>query len=211
MPEKPILSGETPEPDFTSTMHLVRAAQEGDARAREELFARYLPRVRQIVALRLGYKLRQLVEVDDVVQEALLRALEGLAGFAERSEGGFRHWLARCVEHEVVRQARRAGAEKRGGGRVRVFSDLETRLLHATAFAARDPTPSEHARAAELAERIETALLALPAHYRELIVLRQLCEMPYMEIARVLGFTEEVNARMAFSRARQKLRAAIGE
>jgi RNA polymerase sigma-70 factor (ECF subfamily) len=145
-----------------------------------------------------------------VVQESLLRALQGLERFEERSEGGFRDWLARCVEHEIIRQARRALAAKRGRGEGRRLSELDTGFLAASVFSSGDPSPSQFAQASELAERLEAALLALPDHYRELIVLRQLCEMSYAEIARVFGYAQETTARMAFSRASQKLKAALG-
>jgi DNA-directed RNA polymerase specialized sigma24 family protein len=102
----------------------VSAAQEGDRRALEELFARYLPRVRQIVALRMGRRQRQILEVDDVAQEALLSVFRGLERFEHRSQGSFRNWLARCVESQVAGAARKAGARKRGGGKVRLFCDL---------------------------------------------------------------------------------------
>src|SRR5262245_12995939 len=88
------------------TILLVRAAQRGDAEALEALFTRYLPRVRQIVALRLGWRLRQLLEVDDIVQEVLLDAFQGLGQFEPRSEGSFRNWLARTVEREIVDTSR---------------------------------------------------------------------------------------------------------
>lgn len=39
---------------FHHTVSLVKKAQDGDRQAMEDLFVRYLPRVRQIVALRLG-------------------------------------------------------------------------------------------------------------------------------------------------------------
>ena len=46
------------------TIQLVLAAQNGDAAALESLFSRYLPYVTQIVALRVGRRLGQMVEVE---------------------------------------------------------------------------------------------------------------------------------------------------
>ncbi|MCB5168552.1 sigma-70 family RNA polymerase sigma factor [Streptomyces bambusae] len=66
---------------------LVVAAQAGDARAREELIAAYLPLVYNIVRRALSGH----ADVDDVVQETLLRAVRDLP--ALRTPESFRSWL----------------------------------------------------------------------------------------------------------------------
>ncbi|MBI4606901.1 MAG: sigma-70 family RNA polymerase sigma factor [Planctomycetes bacterium] len=198
------------EGDFGTTLRLVDAAQKGDSRALEDLFTRYLPRVRQIVALRLGRKLRQLLEVEDVVQETLLVVLRGLHRFEARDEGSFRNWLARCVECEIATQARKHGAKKRGAGKALRFGDRDATLLHSSMIAAPGASPSQLARARELSERIEAALLDMPEHSRELIVLRNLCGMSYAEVAAALGFARESSARVAYFRALKKLKEKVG-
>ncbi len=195
---------------FESTIGLVRGAQDGDRRALEDLFSRYLPRIRQIVALRTGRKLRQMLELDDIVQEVLLKLLRGLDRFDANSEGSFRHWLARCAECEIVDRARHLDRKKRGGGQIRRFADCDSRLLRSSIFHDDDAaTPSELAQADELAERIEDELLAMSEHNREVIILRAVCGMSYSEVAQELGI-EPVSARVAFSRAIDKLKAAVG-
>ena len=66
------------ESGFDTTVHLVQAAQGGDRQALEDLFTRYLPRVRQIVSLRMGRRLTKFVEFEDVTQESLLKIFNGL-------------------------------------------------------------------------------------------------------------------------------------
>jgi len=193
-----------------STVQLVRAAQDGDRGALESLFARYLPRVREIVALRVGAQLRRLVDLEDIVQEALLKAFSSLQRFEQRSEGGFRNWLASCVECEIRMHVRKERAEKRGGGKVRRLQDHDSSVLLASVVGGPGPSPSQVAAARELAERLELALLSMPHHYREIIVLRNLCEMSYVEIADVMQLGSEQTARKAFSRALQKLKSAVG-
>jgi RNA polymerase sigma factor (sigma-70 family) len=188
-----------------ATTELVRAAQVGDRAALESLFARYLPRVRRIVALRMGQRLRQFVEIDDVVQDVLLDVLKGLARFEPRSEGSFRNWLARCVEREIVDRLRAETRQKRGGGRVRRFGDCDSSLLRSSIFGADLESPSAHLRASEMAEHIENALLEMPEYQRDLIVLRALCAMSYKEIAAELGISRQATVRSACSRALQML------
>jgi len=53
---------------FGTTVNLLRSARSGDREALDSLFKRYLPRVRQIVAIRTGQRLRELEDLEDLVQ-----------------------------------------------------------------------------------------------------------------------------------------------
>ena len=66
---------------------LVTAARGGDPAAQDALVSAYLPLVYNIV----GRALNGSVDVDDVVQESMLRALDSLT--ALRDSESFRSWL----------------------------------------------------------------------------------------------------------------------
>ncbi|MBE1531180.1 sigma-70 family RNA polymerase sigma factor [Actinomadura algeriensis] len=74
---------------------LVRAAQDGDDAARDELVAGHLPLLYNVV----GWALDGHADVDDVVQESLLRALNNLAGL--REPASFRSWLVSIAMNQV--------------------------------------------------------------------------------------------------------------
>ncbi|MEU9028952.1 sigma-70 family RNA polymerase sigma factor [Streptomyces sp. NPDC048383] len=74
---------------------LVVAAQAGDARAREELIAGYLPLVYNIVRRALSGH----ADVDDVVQETLLRVVRDLP--ALRAPDSFRSWLVSITLRQI--------------------------------------------------------------------------------------------------------------
>ena len=76
------------------TLDLVARAQEGDEDALDSLFRRYLPRVRLIAGLKLGWSTGRLGEIDDIVQESLLKALRSLGQF---KSGEFRRWMNSIV------------------------------------------------------------------------------------------------------------------
>ncbi|MFE2039904.1 sigma-70 family RNA polymerase sigma factor [Streptomyces sp. NPDC059477] len=74
---------------------LVRAAQQGDQRARQELIAQYLPLVYNIV----GRALNGHADVDDVVQETMIRALNSLGSLREPDR--FRSWLVAITMNRI--------------------------------------------------------------------------------------------------------------
>ncbi|MFJ9870009.1 sigma-70 family RNA polymerase sigma factor [Streptomyces sp. NPDC101165] len=74
---------------------LVTAARAGDAAAQDALVSAYLPLVYNIV----GRALNGSVDVDDVVQETMLRALDALGGL--RTPESFRSWLVAIAMNQV--------------------------------------------------------------------------------------------------------------
>ena len=200
-----MVSKPSAEQEFQTTIRLVFDAQRGSSTAFEDLFQRYLPRVRRIVALRMGTRLRQFFDMEDIVQETLLKVFQSIGRFDHKSEGSFRHWMARCVECEVIDSARRLDAQKRGGRKVRRFGDCGPEMTMIHVPISRGPTPSSLVQAKELEEKLDEALLEMRERPRELIILRQLCEMSYEEIAEVMGFPTESAARRAVARALKDL------
>jgi RNA polymerase sigma-70 factor (ECF subfamily) len=195
--------------DYSTTLLLLRRARAGDRRALEDLFNRYLPRVRRIVTLRLGCRLKDFATYEDLVQESLLRAFVKLDRFEELSEGTFRNWIATCVASAVHLHFKKQGAAKRGGGKVRALGELASASLSATLFPDSGPGPSTAASRREMDERLEAALLELKSHHREAIVLRHLCGMTSEEVATAMGFSNPANARKVLSRAMRELRERL--
>ncbi|MFF4603671.1 sigma-70 family RNA polymerase sigma factor [Streptomyces sp. NPDC001339] len=76
----------------------VEAAKAGDERAREQLVAAYLPLIYNVV----GRALDGHPDVDDVVQETMLRVLESLADL--REPASFRSWLVAIAMNQVRRR-----------------------------------------------------------------------------------------------------------
>ncbi|MGW0121206.1 sigma-70 family RNA polymerase sigma factor [Streptomyces sp. NPDC003327] len=86
--------------DEHRTVLLVEAARAGDARARDELVRAYLPLVHNIV----GRALDGHADTDDIVQETMVRALDGLTGL--RDPARFRSWLVAIAMNGVRRRWR---------------------------------------------------------------------------------------------------------
>ncbi|MET7303584.1 sigma-70 family RNA polymerase sigma factor [Embleya sp. NPDC005575] len=74
---------------------VVEAARRGDQRAQDELVAAYLPLVYNIV----GRALNRHADVDDVVQETMIRALGGLGSLGDPES--FRSWLVAITMNQI--------------------------------------------------------------------------------------------------------------
>ncbi|MEV7282361.1 sigma-70 family RNA polymerase sigma factor [Streptomyces sp. NPDC093111] len=77
------------------TAELVEAARAGDARAGDDLVRAYLPLVYNIV----GRALDGHADVDDLVQDTMVRALDGLPGL--RDPARFRSWLVAIAMNRI--------------------------------------------------------------------------------------------------------------
>ncbi len=176
-----------------SSFALLLRAKSGDPQAREELFARYLPRVKRWAHGRLPAYSRSLLNTDDLAQEVLCRAVVALEKFNPHHEGAFQGFLRQIMVNRVRDEVR--SAQRRPAGE----------LLEDDEHVATDPSPIELAIGREALERYEAALQRLKPHERELIVAR--CELDFSndEIAALFDKPSSAAARVAIGRALVRL------
>jgi RNA polymerase sigma-70 factor (ECF subfamily) len=142
------------------------------------------------------YLLRDEHDAQDVVQDAVLRALRYFDGYRD---GDARAWLLTIVRNCCLSWQRRHRADRLAVP----FADEVTEQLS-------DPQESD-ALAIERSERavLERAIATLPTEFREVIVLREVEDLSYKEISEVVGIPiGTVMSRLA--RARKRLAAALG-
>ena len=174
--------------DPESTAWLLEQVREGDGDARERLAARYLPVLQRWAHGRLPLSARTMVDTDDLVQVALLKALDKVRGFEPRREGAFLAYLHRIVLNSIRDELRRAA---RRPGRVEARDDR----------AADEPSLLEQAVGREVVLAYEAALATLPELQKEAVVMRIEFGFTYQEIAAALGKPSANAARMVVSRA----------
>jgi RNA polymerase sigma-70 factor (ECF subfamily) len=155
---------------------LVRRVQKGDRRAFDLLFSRYQFKIMNLVSRYL----REPEDVQDVTQEAFIKAFRALPRF--RGESAFYTWLYRIAintakNHIVARSRRPPGvdvevdeAEFYDGGEA--LKDLE----NPEASLARD----------ELSSAIDQALADLPDDLRSAVTLREFDGLTYEQIAEIM-------------------------
>jgi RNA polymerase sigma-70 factor (ECF subfamily) len=77
------------------------------------------------------------------------------------------------------------------------------------ALAAPEPSPEAAALQAAVRGALATAVASLPARQRQVVTLRIYRDLPYAEIARLTGTTEN-SAKVSFHHALRRLRRALG-
>lgn len=141
------------------------------------------------------YLLREAADAEDAVQEAYLQALRHFHGF--RGENA-RAWLL-----TIVRRTCYAWADREA----RFGMPVDPDLLDELPGEADDPEAA--LVRAELSQHVARAVDSLPLPFREVIVLREIQELSYQEIAAVIGApVGTVMSRLA--RARRRLQRALG-
>lgn len=146
---------------------LLHSVARGDEEAFETLYRRHQPAIYRY-ALRMSGSPES---ADEVVQEVFLALIRGLAGYRE-SAGPLGSYLFGMARHLLYRRQgwREVGLEEIPGE-----------------APAGEADPLEDLERARRAGLLKSALAALPAHYREVIVLCEMEEMSYQQAAESLG------------------------
>ena len=185
------LSPDDPDADLVAR---ARRAPGGDTRAFDELMARHRSRV----VANCRY-LTSGNDAEDLAQEVLVKAYFALKKYESRAK--FSTWLYRIKVNHCLNH-RRAG--KRHDGDVAIDDaapDSAALTVPADADVALD-------RAADVT-RVRAAVASLSETLRQPLVMRELDEMSYEEIAAALGLSLSA-VKMRILRARQELRVALG-
>jgi RNA polymerase sigma factor (sigma-70 family) len=140
-------------------------------------------------------------DAEDVVQDASLRAFRAIRGFAG---GSARAWVL-----SIVRNTAYSWLRKNRPAAVVTVDDLEAvELAQANPGDPDAPTPEATLLAKVDAEQLRAAIAALPAPFRETLVLRDIEGLDYREIAQATEVPiGTVMSRLA--RARSRLAATL--
>jgi RNA polymerase sigma-70 factor (ECF subfamily) len=177
---------------------LVQRVLAGDRRCFESLVRRHEQRVFRVALAVLG----NIEDAEDAMQETFLKALRHLDQF--RGEARFTTWLTRIAVNEALqkRQARKGDVsldESREAG----LKPLPRRFEPWTS------NPEQLYGKQEIRRLVETAVQALPAIYREVLVLRDIEGMSAEEAAEALEIkVPALKSRLL--RARLMLRESLG-
>lgn len=177
----------------TREQQLVSAARQGDMAAFESLVRLYEKRVFALTLRMCGDR----EDAAEAAQEAFLAAWQGLAFF--RGDSSFSTWLYRLASNACVDLLRRESRRRAAAGPS--LDDEELNLEVPDEM----PSPQDEAERRELREEIERGLAALSPEHREVLVLREIHQLRYDEIAETLDL-DVGTVKSRISRGRKQLR-----
>ena len=182
---------------------LLQQAKSGSPEALNQLYERCAGRLLAFIRLRLGKDLRARLESRDILQATLLKSLGHLDDLKADETRSLMAWLARIAEHEIRDCADFHHRQRRDAARD-VAMDDDAPLPALTRSALSGLILDEQA------QQLEAALESLTPAHREVILLRKFEELPFAEIARRLGKTEDA-CRMLLARAMTALTLTMSE
>ena len=156
---------------------LVERAQQGDHKAFELLVSKYQRRLTRLLARFV----KDEHEVNDVTQEALIKAYRALPNF--RGESAFYTWLYRIG----INTAKNFLATN--GKKMVISADVaneEGEMFDLSDQLADDHTPEAEMMNREILQTVEAAVARLPEDLRRAITLREMEGLSYDEIAQIM-------------------------
>ena len=175
-----------------TTASLVERARHGDSTALQVLLRRYLPRLQHWASRRLPHFARDLLDTDDLVQEAVINTIRRLDNFEPKNPGSFLAYLRRAILNRIGDEIRRAQRK-----------ELKAEFFREGMSPQRSPL--EEAIGSETIERYERALAELEPDAQEAVIARIELGFSYAEIAESIGKPSADAVRMMVGRAIKKL------
>ncbi len=191
-------------PNRINDAELIRAAQQGDHVAFEELVRQYDQPVLRLALHLTGSE----QEAQDIYQEAFLKVYRNLGSF--RFECSFYTWVYRIVSNLCMDYLRRKQV-RREDPSVRVSSEGEEfDLLEQLPDERAGTSPEQDLLRREMGKRIARALTRLSPRERMVFEMKHYQGLKLRTIGEALNTTEET-AKNTLFRATQKLRAALAD
>ncbi|MFT4705524.1 MAG: RNA polymerase sigma-70 factor (ECF subfamily) [Bradymonadia bacterium] len=185
--------------DPSDEARLVSRLKRRDERAFAVLVEKHQRQVFAIVFRMLGDR----AEAEDVAQEVFVTVFKAIDRF--RGDSKLSTWIYRIATNHCRNRIKYLG--RRHHGRTKDIDDTqESTFLSALSDPAPRPDAAFEGKRMEVA--VQEALAAIEPDHREVIVLRDLEQLPYQEIAEILAVAEGTVKSRLF-RARAALQAEI--
>src|SRR5208283_5417073 len=160
----------------------------GELRAGSQDAFAYLLQVYQNPVFNLvSHILENAADAPDVLQDVFVKVFKGIGNF--NGESSLKTWIYRIAVHEASNHRR--GWIRRHWREPFSLDDTESPSAAAAAEAAsNERNPCQVFEQAEREVVVKRALASLAPPYRTVVILREIEELPYEEIAQILGVAE---------------------
>lgn len=190
------------------TAKLVKLAKSGDARALNDLFARYHQLMVEVARRRIGPRLRLKEEPDDLAQTTFREATRDFPNYEYRGEGSLVRWLMQILQNKIRDKAEFYSASKRDLSRERTMESAPNPQA--------DPMPTIEPPSHDLSvtmqvsrgesyQHLRTALEELSPEHRQAITLVFFEGRQLREAGEIMGGRSEDAVRMMLRRAESRL------
>ncbi len=175
---------------------IVRRCMDGDSGAWAELVRTHHRRVYGLCYRFTG----NAADAEDLTQDVFLKIFSNLASF-DMGRGSLQVWITTMTRNLLVDNFRRT-RNQRATSSLDDGWDTTDELRPVDRLMSSGPSAHESAAQKELAKMVQNALARVSAELREAVILRDLQDMDYKEIAQVLGIPEgTVKSRISRGRA----------
>jgi RNA polymerase sigma-70 factor (ECF subfamily) len=175
---------------------IVRLCMEGDSGAWAEMVRTHQKRVYGLCYRFTG----NAADAEDLTQDVFLKIYSNLGSF-DAARGSLPVWITTMTRNLLVDNFRRTRNQRATSSLDDGWEQTEE-LRPVDRLAAVGPTPHEAAARKELAMMVQGALAKVSVELREAVILRDLQDLDYKEIAQVLGIPEgTVKSRISRGRA----------
>jgi RNA polymerase sigma-70 factor (ECF subfamily) len=139
-------------------------------------------------------------DAEDLTQDVFLKIYSNLASF-DTNRGSLQVWITTMTRNLLVDNFRRTRNQRATSSLDDGWESAEE-LKPLDRLTARGPSPLESAAQKELAKMVQDALAKVSVELREAVILRDLQDLDYKDIAQVLGIPEgTVKSRISRGRA----------
>jgi RNA polymerase sigma-70 factor (ECF subfamily) len=200
-------------------IELMSKARAGETEALGELCALYRNYLRMVVRTGLGPRLRERLELSDVVQEALVEVVRQFPQFTGQNEAALVGWLRRLVGQKLADLGRYHSRTKRAGGVAPIPLDAPWegrggenqgnqagRLLDMLALS--QTSPSEIVSRRELIVLLADALAALPDGEADVLWLYHAENLSFEVIGERMGVSRK-SVRGIWARGLKRLKRSL--
>ncbi len=202
-------------------VELMSRAREGQAEALGEICDQYRNYLRVVVRAELKSRLKERVELSDVVQEVLVEVVRQFPSFTGENETALLGWMRRLIAQKLADLGRFHKRLKRGGGVFPVSLDHEldhgrSRKVHERGevrgrdvLALSQTSPSEAASLREQTGLLTGTLARLPASEAEVLWLHHAEGLSFSTISERLGLSRK-RIRVIWARGLRSVRRSMG-
>ena len=164
---------------------LIESARNGDSEALGRLLHGYRSYLKLLARIQIDSRLQGKVDPSDLAQETFLQAQRDFKSFRGVTEQALLQWLRKILRARLSKLVQRFYGTQRRNLHLehQLDQELDRSSQAVQALAASQSSPSKQAARQEETACLADALERLPADYREVIVLRQLEELKFSEVA----------------------------